>query len=230
MTMKNLIKDYFTFSSAEQRGMLILLFLILLSLLLRMMIPCFIPDPEVDFSLFRQELSELASLIDSAESAQQKYIDSLPGNKVPLKKYMLKKTDVSHQIPILDINSADSAAMIKLHGVGPVFANRIIKFRDLLGGFYRKEQLFEVYGIDSVRAREIMSQVIIDTSTVVRININTITFKELLKHPYLDYENVKKIINPRQKDGPYSSPDDLMLRSGLTEEFLNRISPYLKFE
>ena len=49
---------------------------------------------------------------------------------------------------LVDLNSADSITLLTLYGIGPSFARRIIKYRNLLGGFYNKSQLLEVYGFD----------------------------------------------------------------------------------
>ena len=51
-------------------------------------------------------------------------------------------------MPKLEINGADSVELTKLYGIGPAFASRIMKYRNLLGGFYALGQLKEVYGIN----------------------------------------------------------------------------------
>jgi len=45
----------------------------------------------------------------------------------------------------VELNSADSTELVQLTGIGSVFANRILKYRELLGGFYSTAQLLEVY-------------------------------------------------------------------------------------
>ena len=51
-------------------------------------------------------------------------------------------------IPLLDINVADSAALDDLPGIGGWYASRIIEYRGLLGGYSFKEQLMEIYRFD----------------------------------------------------------------------------------
>jgi competence protein ComEA len=49
----------------------------------------------------------------------------------------------------ISLNSTDTAEWKKIPGIGSVYASRIVKYRKRLGGFARKEQLLEVYGVDS---------------------------------------------------------------------------------
>ena len=47
---------------------------------------------------------------------------------------------------LVDINTADSLDLQQLTGIGPSFSKRIIKYRELLGGYYDIKQVLEVYG------------------------------------------------------------------------------------
>ncbi|MCK5838779.1 MAG: helix-hairpin-helix domain-containing protein, partial [Bacteroidales bacterium] len=115
--------------------------------------------------------------------------------------------------------AADSADLLPLRGIGPVFASRIIKYRNLLGGYYSCDQLLEVYGMDSNRFIPLISFISIDTSLIQRKNINKSTFKELLRHPYLDYENVKAIMKYKDRSGEFNSMAEIR-DSGLFSDSL----------
>jgi len=128
---------------------------------------------------------------------------------------------------IIEINSADSITLDLLPGIGPSFARRIIKYRGMLGGFAYPEQLKEVYGMDSARYYGFISQVRIDTSGIRKIDINKATFKELLAHPYLEYEQVKAIANFRDKKGRLGSPGELWAAGVLADSLWERLSHYL---
>ena len=54
---------------------------------------------------------------------------------------------------MVELNSADSTTLQLLHGIGPAFARRIVRYREKLGGFSNKEQLLEVYGSSNIRIR-----------------------------------------------------------------------------
>ncbi|MFA5814343.1 MAG: helix-hairpin-helix domain-containing protein [Bacteroidales bacterium] len=128
---------------------------------------------------------------------------------------------------IIEINSADSLALLDLPGIGPVFAKRIIKYRQMLGGFAYPEQLKEVYGMDSARLSGFIKQIRIDTSGIRKMDINKATFKELLAHPYLEYEQVKAIARFRDKKGLLGSPGELWAAGVLADSLWSCLSHYL---
>lgn len=129
---------------------------------------------------------------------------------------------------VVEINSADSAALIQVNGIGGYFASRIIKYRNKLGGFYAKEQLMEVYGLDSSRFAKMEAWVKIDDTQVNKLNVNTATFKELVNHPYLSFEVVKNIANFRDKIRPFQSIEELKNIELVDERLFIKIAKYLE--
>jgi DNA uptake protein ComE-like DNA-binding protein len=130
----------------------------------------------------------------------------------------------------VELNLADSAMFDQLRGIGPVFASRIIRFRNRLGGFYKKEQLMEVYGMDSLRYAQLEKQIVVDASSIKKLNINTATFDEVRSHPYLNFKQINAIIQYRKQHGIYASADDLKKVLILNEEIIRKIEPYLSFD
>jgi competence ComEA-like helix-hairpin-helix protein len=151
---------------------------------------------------------------------------------LPARDSLQKPTYASREftLPMVEINSADTSTLQNLKGVGASFAGRIIKYRDLLGGFYRKEQLLEVFGMDTARYAGFAAQIEINQSLIKRKNLNTVEFKELLKHPYLEYYLVKSIFEYKNKNGNYSSVDELRKVNLIYKELYEKISPYLFVE
>ena len=47
----------------------------------------------------------------------------------------------------IDVNEADTSAFVALPGIGSKLANRIISFREKLGGFYSVEQIGDTYNL-----------------------------------------------------------------------------------
>lgn len=131
---------------------------------------------------------------------------------------------------LVEINEADSASLETIRGIGPAFASRIVKYRNRLGGFYRKEQLMEVYGLDSALFERIESQVLVNTSAIRTININTATFEEIKRHPYLSYKQMNAILQYRKQHGNFESIDDLKKIAIMNEEILRKIEPYLTYQ
>lgn len=140
-----------------------------------------------------------------------------------------KKENIRIQDQKVELNSADSSLLLDLYGIGPVFAGRIVKYRKLLGGFHSREQLLEVYGMDSLRYGGFEDRIYLDVSLLIRININTSSFRDLLRHPYLDYETVKKIVHYRDRNGPLSDPALLWQDSVIPAGIKWKLLPYLEY-
>jgi competence protein ComEA len=150
-----------------------------------------------------------------------------PYINIPQAEYTAKKAKPGE---IIELNSADSAKLTEVRGIGGSFAVRIIRYRNRLGGFYHKEQLKEIYGIDSLKYAEINSQVSVNADKVNRININIISFDQLRIFPYLGYKQVNAIIQYRTQHGNYASINDMKNIAILDEGILLKIEPYLKFK
>ncbi len=110
--------------------------------------------------------------------------------------FSLKST---HDYKKIELNKVDSAMLESLPGIGKTLSKRIIKYREILGGFYSKEQLKEVYGLSLEVYNNIIPHFIIDTTQIKRIDINNVSYHELVKHPYIRKELANKIIHYRKK-------------------------------
>ncbi|RNL54141.1 ComEA family DNA-binding protein [Pedobacter jejuensis] len=140
-----------------------------------------------------------------------------------------KKEYVKRAPVVVEINQADSASLDQIKGIEPAFATRILKYRERLGGFYKKEQLKEVYGLDSIKYNEIKDQIAINPSAIRTININTADFNALKASPYLSFKQINAIIQYRKQHGNYNSINDLKKVAILTPQVLDKIIPYLSF-
>ena len=130
---------------------------------------------------------------------------------------------------VVEINAADTLELDKIKGVGPAFARRIVKYRERLGGFHSKEQLFEVYGVDTLKYNEIKDQIRINEEGIKKININTADFEALKNHPYLKYKQINAIIQYRKQHGMYSGIADLKKVLILSPQTIEQLTPYLQF-
>ncbi len=129
---------------------------------------------------------------------------------------------------IIDINHADSLDFQALRGIGPVLSKRIIKYRNLLGGFVDINQIQEVYGISDSLFNTIKPLLRLDTVNIKQININQCDIKELNSHPYLDFYQSKAIIKYRQDRTHIDSIQELNLIQLIDPQTLNKIKPYIK--
>ncbi|MBE6347039.1 MAG: hypothetical protein E7067_07570 [Lentimicrobiaceae bacterium] len=102
---------------------------------------------------------------------------------------------------IVNLNSTDTTELKSLPGIGSFFARNIVEYREKLGGYVEINQLLEVYSFDSSRLETITPYINIDSISLRKINVNADDFKIILRHPYIEYEDVKKIVNHREKRG-----------------------------
>lgn len=130
----------------------------------------------------------------------------------------------------IDLNLTDTLELVKLYGIGPSFARRIVKFRDNLGGIHTKEQLLDVWGMDSARYAGIESEVFVTTGSLQTININTATYEELKNHPYIKYNVARAIVNYRKQHGSFKQVTDLGKIHVINKELLQKLRPYLMAE
>lgn len=126
----------------------------------------------------------------------------------------------------IELNSADSIHLKQLPGIGSVLSKRIVKYRDLLGGFYSANQLKEVYGLNEQTIRLIEENVTVDINLIRKLDLNFADLNELSRHPYLQKKLANKIVKFRTKNG--SIQDFAVLRDSmiLNIDEYNRIKPY----
>ena len=131
---------------------------------------------------------------------------------------------------MVELNSADSVELLTLYGIGPSFAKRIIKYRNLLGGFYSKQQLLEVYGFEQERLDKIEAAIDVNSAEIKKININKVRTDELKKHPYLDFYTAKAIVDQRIILGKFTSINQIKEIPLIHDELFNKIRNYLSLE
>ena len=131
---------------------------------------------------------------------------------------------------MIDLNTADSVTLLALYGIGPSYARRIVKYRDLLGGYYSKMQLLEVYGFDQERLDMIDANCEVGNGVIRKINVNTVKTEELKKHPYFNYYTAKAIVDQRIILKRYTSLDQIRVIPLIREELFAKIKNYLSLE
>lgn len=127
----------------------------------------------------------------------------------------------------LDLNAIDSAGLVLLPGIGPVFASRIVRYREQLGGFTSTYQLTEIKGLpDSLMKWFIIT----DTVPVRMIEINRGTLNELRRHPYMNFYQARAIVELCRERGAIKGPEQLSLLEEFTAQDLERLKPYLDYK
>lgn len=182
----------------------------------------------------KEDLKRIYSIPESQYQLLEPYIriyESDSKYKYPNKKHFDKAnySSLKAQLPIIELNSADSLVLLKIRGIGPAFASRIIRFKNRLGGFYKLEQLREVYGIDSIKFNQIKTQIRVDPNLIQKINVNLAEFDQFKKQPYMSYKQINALIQYRRQHGNFKTIDDLKKIVVLNEEIIRKIEPYFTF-
>ena len=126
-----------------------------------------------------------------------------------------------------DLNRADTNDLKKLKGIGSKLSARIIKYRDMVGGFYSENQVREVFGLDSTVVDEILKFGTIKNPSLKKIKINEITAEEF-KHLYIRPYVAKSIIAYRLQHGNFTSKNDFEPIKLLDAKTLEKIFPYFE--
>jgi len=194
-------REWFGFTRRERRSTFILLFLIIAVTGLRYIIP----SRQITF----EEIPAAAA------------------DTVKKQSTFAGRSGRQHQL--LDINKCDSAALEALPGIGPVLAVRIIKYRSLLGGFARVEQLREVYGLPEETYAIISARVFADSLEVRRININSADYRQLIRIPYFERYEVTAILKYRELNGNISGISEMIDNKLVPHEAAKKAGPYMEF-
>ena len=161
--------------------------------------------------------------VDSAMAERLKPYVILP-EREPMPQYRKERVE----FPI-EINSADSALLCKVTGIGPKSAQHIVFYRELLGGYHTVNQISELKVVTEENFQRILPQICCDSAKIKKININFATSKELEVHPYISNRMLKKIINHRELKGGWSKLEEMIEDNIFSAEEAIRIAPYLDF-
>jgi competence protein ComEA len=132
-----------------------------------------------------------------------------------------------YSISLIDINRADTNELISLPGIGSKLSQRIINFRDKLGGFYAVDQVGETFGLPDSTFQKIKPQLKISITALKKININTADIEGMKKHPYLRYAIGNAIVTYRTQHGDFLAVEDVKKIMTITDEAFNKLAPYL---
>jgi competence protein ComEA len=295
---KKFVKDYFTFTSAERRGIIILLAIIILIITLRFILPSFLRQSARQKSTFDTEVRQWLKTVAANDPIQEDLHRHMNAQAVPLvlsdfnpniisadeiknlgvtnvarkawinyrarggkfctkedlkkiygldsitykrlEPYIiidtfsgvkpLKTTAFSANHLLVELNSATPAEFEYLRGIGPVFAQRICKYRSLLGGFASIGQLTEVYGMTDSVVKVNEKMLTLDKSRIRKININKADFPALSRHPYISAYEAKAIIHYRETKGSIDSLNELIINNLVNDSVMVKLIDYLALD
>lgn len=216
-------KDHFYFSRNDRIVALILLSIIIIVNIVRTPWHPPVPDEIAETDTVVQHTDTVRRIVYVRDTVRRKwYVWDTVSVKVNSVRYNVKTRPVSQ----IDLNASDSCDLIKLPGIGPVYAARIIRYRENLGGYSDIAQLMEIDGLpDSLMEWFVVS----DTVPLRKIKVNSLTLAELRKHPYIDFYQARAIVEFRHERGKIKGPEQLSFMEEFTDQDLERLKPYLDF-
>lgn len=180
-------------------------------------------DLQKIYGLSRQQYNLLAPYIRIETSADDYRSKGLEKGKNDA-AYAFRN---SAHFNVIDINTADTTALISLPGIGSKLATRIISFREKLGGFYSVDQIGEIYGLRDSVFQKIKPYLQCHSNGVKKININSATKDELKAHSYIRWNIANAIVEYRNQHGPFTSLDDLKKINAIDSTMRSKIIHYL---
>ena len=127
---------------------------------------------------------------------------------------------------VVDLNTADTTELMKIPGIGPVYAKMIVDYRQQLGGYHSITQLREIEGLPE----GLGDWVHVNTPTTEKLHINRLSVTRLRSHPYLTFYQAKAIVDLRHREGDIKSVRQLLFLDEFSETDIERLKPYLSFE
>ena len=177
-------------------------------------------EMQKDFVQFQNKLEYREPLQENITDSEKPSNNSKTSTKANTQKLELGQT--------IDINSASAATLTRMPGIGDVFAERIIEYRNSLGGFASLEQLYEIKGITINKFSKILPYLVLQKKHKL-IRINKVSTDQLINHPYFEEKQIKALVELRinKKINDISVLSD---NENFGSRDIDRLSPYLSFD
>jgi len=230
--IRKVLREYYLLPRGEQRAMVLLSLLVIISLGIRVAVVKLPAREPAGVEQFQEEAMAILARIahsDSLNRVSVKHGNSERVWSTATQGYSRRQGDSRPEIFPVNLNLADSATLLTLPGIGPVFAGRIVKYRRLLGGYCSIAQISEIYGMSKETVELITPFLFLDTALVEKLPLNSCNFRQLLRHPYLEYEDVKNMVQYIDSEGRIGSLTEIRENGLLADSTLEKIAPYLYF-
>ena len=141
----------------------------------------------------------------------------------PYAEYMRAKYKIGQ---FVDLNRADTSELMKIPGIGPVYAKMIVDYRERLGGYHSIVQLRDL----EVLPEDLGDWVHVSAPPTPTLRVNKLSLTQLRSHPYISFYQAKAIVEFRKREGDIRSVRQLLFLDGFSESDIERLTPYLSFE
>jgi DNA uptake protein ComE-like DNA-binding protein len=203
------------------------------------------PAKPLDFTEFKELVTQSEARVqwveDSIENARkERYAHNYQQNRKGYFPYDSSKNRINtpfekqekkpqYAIMKLELNLCDSTDVVVVPQFGSKRAQKLVEYRENLGGFYSFEQVKEVYILQNIDIELLQKYFTLNVSLIRRIKFNTATYKELVAHPYIDSYLAKLIINHREKKGNFTSIEEVQKATNAYQELIYKLQYYIEF-
>ncbi|MCL2291047.1 MAG: helix-hairpin-helix domain-containing protein [Bacteroidetes bacterium] len=234
----------FNFTRGERIAAIILLLIIIIQLLFSTFYEAR-SSKNADLNEFKELITQFEIrqlfLEDSIENARKEYYanryqqnrresysydSSRNRNNAPFEKQEKKP---QYAIIKLELNKCDTSEIVVVPQFGSKRAQKLVEYREKLGGFYAFEQVKEIYILQNIEVDFLKKYFTLDVSLIHKININSATYRELVTHPYIDAYLAKLIINYREKNGNFTSMEEVQKATNAYRELIEKLQHYIEF-
>ena len=156
------------------------------------------------------------------------YVQIAEAEKVGF-SYNKKENKLAEKHPVtIDINTASPEEWQSLPGINQYMAERIVKYRERIGGFAGFDQVKKTYGITDSVYTLISPYLKTDPSTTPRVDLNAASFYDLKTKANIPDPVARAIIVYRQQYGPFTTLSDLKKIVFIKDSLFQIISKNLK--
>lgn len=223
-------KEFFYFSKGDKIAIILLLNLIIVSGGIFIYINNFTFTDAVYHDQNEEVQKDFVQFEKNLEVIEPLKEESTDNNESPATRYKSKKEN-KQKLELgqtIDINSASASSLTRIPGIGEVFAERIIEYRNSLGGFASLEQLYEIKGITVNKFSKILPYLVLQKKHKL-IRINKVSADQLINHPYFEEKQTQVLIE-LNKDRKINDISDLSDNENFSSRDIERLSPYLSFD
>lgn len=142
----------------------------------------------------------------------------------PQKSSPREASVLSKPLPTVNINEANAEEWATLPGIGTVLSQRVVKFREAMGGFVEVEQLLRVYGLDSSVVAGFKHALILTPNSHRALCLDSMEFRLLVRHPLFDADQTRRVLRAW---GRGTTMDEFWLRLAPSAEERVAWTPYL---
>lgn len=156
-------------------------------------------------------------------------IDSILYNEI-LQFIDIPEKTVKIEIKIVELNTSTPKEISISTDIDTYQAYKIVNYRERLGGFINYNQLETIEGVEIETINKIKQYTWIDTLQIKKINLNTVDYKTLIKHPLSNKEITEKIIRYRKFTKKINTIEELIKNRVVNKQDITKLKPYLSFE